>query len=82
MSSNRLPLVIRIFVAVPLIRRTKRVPNVCVRVEAGAKKRRRRGREEEWRESIKAFTLPSKERMKERERDREWRRVEIMYKKS
>lgn len=29
MSSNRLPLVIRIFVAVPLIRRTKRVPNVC-----------------------------------------------------
>lgn len=33
-------------------------------------------------ESIKAFTLPSKERMEERERDREWRRVEIMNKKS
>lgn len=78
MSSNRLPLVIRIFVAVPLIRRTKRVPNVgtC----GGAKKRMGEG--EERRESIKAFTLPSKEWMEEGEEGRERKRVEIMNKKS
>lgn len=44
----------------------------CVRVEIGAKKRGGvwEGGRKEWRESIKAFTLPSKERMEERERDR------------
>lgn len=78
MSSNRLPLVIRIFVAVPLIRRTKRVPNVCT----CRGRCRKKGGGEEWRESIKAFTLPSKERMEGRDRDRERRRVEIMNKKS
>lgn len=71
MSSNRLPLVIRIFVAAPLIRRTKRARLTCVRSERSAEKDEGR-REREWekkreKESIKAFTLPSKERVVEGE---------------
>lgn len=73
MNSDRLPLVIRIFVVALVIRRTKRgVFLVCVRAEMDAEKERGREKKEKARKgSIEAFTLPSKERMEGRKRDRE-----------
>lgn len=68
MSSNRLPLVIRIFVVAALIWRTKRTLNVCARVEADAEQERK---EEKMRErEINRSVYPTCKRTDGRKRKR------------